>query len=194
MKGDATETNFKNDLNGYSVIHLATHAIVDDEKPQYSRLVFNLSDSLNDGYLHAYEIYSMDIDAKLVSLSACNTGFGTVQKGEGVMSLSHAFAYAGVPSTLVSLWPASDKSTPEIMRLFYTNLQSGMNKDVALRQAKLSYLETSAGKARHPFYWGGFILIGDVESIESSWSTIYWIAGGIFLLILIVGISRRNVS
>ncbi len=195
INNSATETNFKNNVNGYSIIHLATHAIVNDESPEYSKLAFNLGDSLNDGYLHAYEIYGMDIKAKMVALSACNTGFGTIQRGEGVMSLSHAFAYAGVPSTLVSLWPASDKSTPKLMKIFYTHLESGMKKDQALRQAKLDYLKNAQQKAAHPFYWGGFILTGDTTPVEYDFTNAYWGFGiGLVLLILMLGLLKVRLS
>ena len=187
LKSDATESSFKNVASDYGIIHMATHALVDDANPELSKLVFNLStDSLNDGYLHAYEIMNMDLNAQLVTLSACNTGYGKIQNGEGVVSLSWAFAYAGVPASVVSLWPASDKSTPELMKYFYQNLKDGQSKDVALNNARKQYLATAKGKARHPFYWGGFVLIGDERPIVSGGNMIIW-ALPIFLLVVIVG-------
>lgn len=193
MQGDyvlgieATETIFRNRSNQYSTLHLSTHAIVDDSDPSQSRLIFSLEgDSINDGYLHAFEIYNLDLNAQLVTLSACNTGFGKIKKGEGVMSLSRAFAYAGVPATIVSLWPASDRSTSELMKYFYQNLNEGQSKDIALNNARKSYLAVAEGKARHPFYWGGFVLIGDNSPIErDSNSRAYFI----LFAILIIGIA-----
>ncbi|MEP2024830.1 MAG: CHAT domain-containing protein [Reichenbachiella sp.] len=180
---DATESNFSKRASGYEIIHLATHAIVDDEDPDRSRLIFNLSnDSINDGYLYAAEIYDLDLNAKLVTLSACNTGFGQIKKGEGVMSLSRAFAYAEVPATVVSLWPASDKSTPELMKYFYQNLKDGQRKSVALNNARKQYLATATGKARHPFYWGGFVVIGDDSPITNENSYVAMILSLMFLL------------
>lgn len=196
LKGDkATEKRFKEQVSDYGILHLATHAIVDDISPGYSRLVFDLenenSTSEEDGYLHAYEIYHMKVNASLVTLSACNTGYGKIKKGEGVMSLSRAFAYAGVPSTVMSLWPASDKSTPELMKYFYQNLKDGQAKDVALNNARKQYLSTAKGKARHPFYWGGFVMIGDnqplVEPINwSIWLVASVIIGGVGLFLIIL--------
>ncbi len=191
----ATESNFIEKVSSFDIIHLATHAIVDDADPDRSRLIFNIStDSTNDGYLHVAEIYDMDLKAKLVTLSACNTGFGQIRKGEGVISLSHAFAYNGVPATLVSLWPASDKSTPVIMKYFYENLSKGQDKDVALGNAQKSYLQTAKGKARHPFYWGGFVLIGDERPIVdgNSWRLPVVIAVLILLTLLGVGFYRKR--
>ena len=189
----ATETSFKENAENYGIIHMATHAIVDDGDPEISRLVFNLStDSINDGYLHAYEIYNMDLNAKLVTLSACNTGFGKIERGEGVKSLSWAFAYAGVPSTVVSLWPAADKSTPELMKYFYQNLKDGQPKDLALNNARKMYLETAEGRARHPFYWGGFVMIGDNSPIESQRNLLVWMIPVLILFVLIFTIYRRQ--
>lgn len=183
LQKDATESNFVQNAGNYGIIHLATHAVVDDQYPEKSKLVFNIgNDTLNDGYLHAYEIYNLDLNAQLVTLSACNTGFGQIKKGEGVMSLSRAFAYAGVPATVVSLWPASDKSTPELMKYFYQNLKNGETKDMALNNARKQYLITAKGKARHPFYWGGFVLIGDNSPITSENSYVALILSFLFLL------------
>lgn len=189
----ATETSFKEKANEYGLIHMATHAIVDDSDPEISRLVFNLAqDSLNDGYLHAYEIYNMELNAKLVTLSACNTGYGKIERGEGVMSLSWAFAYAGVPATVVSLWPASDKSTPELMKYFYQNLKEGQSKDVALNNARKQYLATAKGKARHPFYWGGFVLIGDNSPIEDDKPLLLWFSLGLISVLGVIFLLRRR--
>ncbi|MEL7146438.1 MAG: CHAT domain-containing tetratricopeptide repeat protein [Bacteroidota bacterium] len=192
----ATEENFRMNADRYGLIHLATHAIVDDSDPDRSKLVFNLeNDSLNDGYLHAYEIYNLSLNAEMVTLSACNTGFGKIKKGEGVMSLARAFAYAGVPATVVSLWPASDKSTPKLMKSFYENLKNGQNKDEALANAKKTYLNTATGKAKHPFYWGGFVVVGDESGIVSGNSTLWWwIAGGSLFLISLLVFRKKLVA
>lgn len=198
IKEAATESNFKNTAGDYDMIHLATHALVDDQDPKQSRMIFNVgNDTLNDGYLHVREISSLDLNAQMITLSACNTGFGQIKKGEGVMSLSRAFAYAGVPATVVSLWPASDKSTPDLMRYFYQNLKDGQSKDVALNNARKKYLETATGKARHPFYWGGFVLIGDNSPIEQKNSNLVSLLAILFLITmlpLILVIKKKYLS
>lgn len=189
----ATEYAFKSKAANYGTIHLATHAIVDNENPAHSKLFFDTrSDEIDDGELNAYEIYNLDLNAQLVTLSACNTGFGKIRKGEGVMSLSHAFAYAGVPATVVSLWPASDKSTPELMKYFYENLKNGQSKDVALNNARKQYLTTAQGKARHPFYWGGFVLIGDNKPIEDDKNLLIWLLSGTIVAALILTVYKRT--
>lgn len=193
LNADASESTIEKVISDYNLIHFATHALVDDEHPDNSRLVLNVdSDSLNDGYLHAYEIYNLDLNAQLVTLSACNTGFGKIRKGEGVMSLSRAFAYAGVPATVVSLWPASDKSTPELMTNFYQNLKDGQAKDVALNNARKQYLATAKGKARHPFYWGGFVLIGDSSPLEEDSNFLIWVVPSILIIALVLALYRKK--
>ncbi|WP_420317503.1 CHAT domain-containing protein [Ekhidna sp.] len=193
LKQEATETNFKKNAHDYGIIHLATHAIVDEDSPESAKLVFNLeNDSLNDGNLYPHEIYNLNLNAQLVTLSACNTGFGAIKKGEGVMSLSRAFAYAGVPATVVSLWPASDKSTPELMKYFYQNLNEGQTKDVALNNARKQYLANAQGKARHPFYWGGFVLIGDNSPIEEDTNLLVYVIPSALIMAMILTVFRRK--
>lgn len=191
---EATESLFKQEALEYGILHMATHAIVDDEAPDNSRLILSVKgDSLNDGYLHAYEVYNLKLNASLATLSACNTGYGKVEKGEGVMSLSRAFAYAGVPATVVSLWPASDQSTPKLMKLFYANLDEGQPKDLALNNARKQYLKSTNGKGTHPFYWGAFVLIGDTSAMSSQWPNSLWFIVGSMVLIFIGYSMRRMV-
>lgn len=182
----ANESTMKKLMPDAGIIHFATHAMINEEKPEESYLQLDMLDSNGeDGRLHFFEIYNLKLNAQLVTLSACNTGAGRIREGEGVMSLSRAFAYAGVPATLVSLWPASDKSTPEIMQLFYENLRLGQDKSEALNNARKSYLATATGKARHPFYWGGFIVIGDDRPIEFDTTNTGAILGLLFLVAIL---------
>lgn len=160
----ATKDNFVSNASSYDVLHLAMHAVLDEENPAQSSLIFD-----NNEKLYLPEFYKMKIPAQLAVLSACNTGVGEIKRGEGVQSLSRAFTYAGVKSTVMSLWPAPDRETPEIMVSFYKNLKKGQNKSQALQQAKLDYLKnTKIEKLQHPFYWAGFVLSGDNAPIHFS--------------------------
>ncbi|MCB0686460.1 MAG: CHAT domain-containing protein, partial [Saprospiraceae bacterium] len=182
---EATETQFKKFAQDYDIIHLATHAIIDEVNPLNSRLLFTIDgDTLNDGDLNAWELFNMNLHAKLSVLSACNTGFGKIQKGEGILSLGRAFAFAGCPSRLMSLWPAQDASTADIMIKFYEYLAEGMAKDEALRKAKLAYLKNAAEFNMHPFYWAGFVLQGDPSAIINNSHIKYYLIGlsGVILL------------
>lgn len=168
----ATETAFKEKINDYPIAHLAMHAVIDDEDPMYSKLLFAPpQDTLEDGMLHTFELYNMNLNTQMVVLSACNTGSGKLQKGEGVMSLARAFAYAGSPSVVMSHWAVDDKSTSELMKYFYQHLSQGEPKDVALRNAKLDFLENASPAYHHPYYWNNFVVMGDPAPIaeQDSW-------------------------
>ncbi len=168
FENQATESNFKKLANRYKVIHLATHAIVDDENPQQSRLIFSADSAGEDGNLYSYELYNLRLNADLVTLSACNTGYGKLQKGEGIMSLARGFAYSGCPNIVMSLWPAEDKQTAKIMEIFYLNLSEGMEIDKALWMAKKSYLATANPLTASPFYWSNFIYTGNSQPLALS--------------------------
>jgi len=162
----ATETQFKTTASRHGVLHLATHGLLDDRNPAYSKLVFApAGGEEEDGYLYAYELYNLRLDAELVVLSACNTGVGTLQKGEGVKSLARGFAYAGCANVLMSLWPSSDQATARIMEYFYEALAAGKGKDAALRDAKLKYLQRADALTANPYFWGTFVLIGDARPV-----------------------------
>lgn len=186
---EAVEKNFKKNANAYSILHLALHGEVDNERPENSKLYFTKStDTIEDNMLYSHELFALDIPAELTVLSACNTGTGKVAKGEGIMSLGTAFQYAGTKSLVLTSWEVSDQTTPEIMQHFYTNLKAGMNKAKALQQAKLQYLATANIHRTQPFYWAGFYLVGDAAPIPFSNNTLlYWILGlGILSIIILI--------
>lgn len=163
----AHERNFKEFVKEYGVLHLAMHTIIDDEDPMNSKLVFtNTRDSLEDDVLHAFEIYNMEIPSQLTVLSACETGFGAMARGEGALSLARAFSYAGSPSIVMSHWPVDDQTTAELMRFFYDHLSRGLTKSEALRQAKLDFMNATHSARVHPFFWGSFVILGDDTPIR----------------------------
>jgi len=162
----ATETSFKEQADNYDILHLAMHTILDDDNPMYSKLVFSQpGDSLNDGLLNAHEIYNMNLNAKMVVLSACNSGDGKFLKGEGVMSLARGFFYSGCPSLVMTLWTVEDLSGSTLMSSFYKFLSQSFPKDVALQQAKLDYLESADPLKSHPYFWSGYVAIGDTQTL-----------------------------
>lgn len=157
---DASESNFKNEnLSKYRYLHFATHGLVNESEPALSR-IFLKPGTEEDGSLYTGEIYNLNIDADLVTLSACETGLGKVAKGEGIVGLSRALQYAGANNIIVSLWQVADASTAQMMIEFYkynlNNEHHGYN--TALRQAKLSLLNSE--EYARPYYWAPFILVG----------------------------------
>lgn len=178
--GDAaSEGSFKKKAEDFRVLHLALHAEADSLDNELTRMYFvqNNQDSLEDGLLYSYEVYSMRLNAELAVLSACNTGSGRLNAGEGIMSLGRAFQYAGVASLLLSQWEVSDAAAPVIIEDFYTGLNKGLPKDEALRQAKLNFLSTSNNLSSNPLYWGSFFILGNANSIsirQQSWMQQNW--------------------
>ncbi|MDW3210929.1 MAG: CHAT domain-containing tetratricopeptide repeat protein [Reichenbachiella sp.] len=163
----ASEEAFKKNAQKYSVIHLAVHGLVDEKFPMNSGLQFMPdSDSIEDGFLHAYELYNLSIDADMAVLSACNTAAGKLMEGEGLMSLGRAFSYAGCKSLVITQWQLADESSSLLMDNFYKELTKGITKDKALQRAKLQYLEQADVSMTNPMYWGAFIVVGDVSSIK----------------------------
>ena len=170
---EATESAFKAQVYDCNIIHLALHGIVDDQNPLRSKLVFSpQNEPSEDGFLYAYELFNLQINAELVVLSACNTGYGKLDKGEGVMSLARAFAQAGSRSLVMSLWAANDQATSMIMDYFYQGLEQGMGKDEALRKAKIDYLNDADPLLAHPYYWGAFVANGDMNPLHEKDN--YW--------------------
>lgn len=175
----ATEAAFKENGPQHGILHLAMHAFLHPESPDYSGLIFSNqpeADSIaeEDGILHVYELYNLELEAELAVLSACNTGGGQLAQGEGIMSMARAFRYAGCPNIVMSLWQADDHSTASLMQQFYTRLKEGLPKDEALRQARLDFLEQNAQK--HPYYWAAFVLTGDDKPLfsPSEPSLFFW--------------------
>jgi CHAT domain-containing protein len=166
----ASESNFKKLAPDYGILHLAMHTLIDNQKPLYSKLVFSALDkgSQDDGLLNTYELFNLRLQGELAVLSACNTGTGRLERGEGIISLARGFFYAGIPSVVMTLWEIEDHSSADLMAYFYKNLKDGMPKDVALQQAKLSYLAKSDKLHSHPYFWAGFVNIGLPDPISAS--------------------------
>jgi CHAT domain-containing protein len=188
---NSTKENFFNNYRYNSILHFAMHAEIDNNNPLYNKLKFS------DGDLTASEIYIANIKANLAVLSACNTGFGKLEKGEGVMSMARAFNYAGVPAIIMSLWKVPDKETKEIMVRFYQNLNKGETKNRALKNAKLAYLKaTKDVNLKHPYYWSGFVLNGNTDSLEPNTNkkNIYYLGGLAFigLVFLLVKLKKKS--
>jgi CHAT domain-containing protein len=159
---DATAGRVKSaGLERYRYVHLATHAVVDENHPALSRLLFAAENGSADyGVLTLGDVYNLRLTADLVVLSACDTGRGEIARGEGIIGLTRGFLYAGASSLLVSLWPVSDEATARLMLDFYTELLKGQTKARALREAKLRSLTRNPEHAK-PFYWSSFVLVGD---------------------------------
>ena len=160
---EASEENLEaRDMKKYRVLHIATHGLLDANRPQFTGVVLSLiGNKQEDGFLRTDEVFNLRLGAPLVMLSACETGLGKEKRGEGVMGLTRAFMYAGAPTVGVTLWSVADKSTAELMTDFYKRLLASQTTSpaTALRDAQLAMI--NGNKYGAPFYWAPFILVGD---------------------------------
>jgi CHAT domain-containing protein/tetratricopeptide (TPR) repeat protein len=151
------------DLSQYSILHFATHGIANAAHPDLSGLVLSLFDPTGEpqpGFLSLADIYNLNLNARLVVLSACQTGIGRDFRGEGIVGLTRGFMYAGASSVLVSLWGVNDVGTAELMKRFYEFLfLKGERPPAALRDAQLSMWREARWQSPH--YWSAFTLQGD---------------------------------
>lgn len=157
------DTVVSGELSEYRVVHFATHGIADTRNPELSGLVFSLLDAAGrsrEGFLALGDVYELDLAAELVVLSGCRTALGKEVNGEGLMGLTRGFLYAGVPRVVASLWPVKDRTTAELMSLFYRAMwQDGLAPAAALRAAQRALRQDR--RYRDPYSWAGFVLHGD---------------------------------
>jgi tetratricopeptide (TPR) repeat protein len=150
----ATLSHLREEIRNRQIVHLATHGRYREDAPLFSSLL------LADGELTGYEIFNLeDLNASLVTLSACDSGLGAIGGGDEVLGLSRAYLYAGARSLVLALWRVEDEAGASLMQEFYRNLLAGQTKAAALRQAQLALLANPV--YRHPFYWATFVLLGD---------------------------------
>lgn len=165
---EALEERAKEEAGKYDVLHFATHGLLDDHNPMYSYLVLAQGKigGRDDGLLEAREIIELDLRARLVLLSACETGRGRVSAGEGVIGMTWAFFVAGAPAVVASLWGVDSAGSSRLIVEFHRHLATGSAgkagvpvKAAALQEAQLKLLRSEGFD--HPFYWAGFSLYGD---------------------------------
>lgn len=184
LNEEANRKNFLQATTDFSFHHLAMHSLLEEDYAKSSLVFSNNQKVLFD------ELYQLNFPSQLVVLSACNTGIGSMESGEGMMSLSRALTYSGVKSSVYSLWQVPDKETSEIMIAFYENLKEGQSKDEALANAKRDFIQNNPMK-NHPFYWAGFVVNGDVLPIQES--TNWWLYIGIGLTVgLLIFLFRKK--
>ena len=160
VEPDATEGFVKAaSLDRYRIVHFAAHALVDDEVPRRTAIVLE-PDEKEDGLLQMNEIANLSLDADLVVLASCRSHVGRLVRGEGFLSLSRTFMYAGARAVVATLWAVDDRDTSRLMRAFYDGLADGQPADVALRAAQVEMLRGGGSGARAD-RWAAFVVSGD---------------------------------
>lgn len=157
---EAREDRVRSEAARIDVLHFATHGTLNDAAPMYSHLVLAPGLQNDDGLLEAWELMQMHLQTKLAVLSACETARGRYGAGEGMIGFTWALFVAGVPATVVSQWQVEAASTKDLMVSFHRGFRTS-RKSEALRQAALRVMKTP--ETSHPFYWAGFVLVGDAR-------------------------------
>ncbi len=181
----ANEVNFIKELNQKEIIHISTHSENKGVSSEAFIDFFNRKMSLN-------ELYSFECNADLVVLSACETGVGSLIKGEGAMSLARGFSYIGAENLLFTLWKVNDKSSSEIIKNFYLSLKDKNVIDKANYQSKLNYINNPKieNAYKSPYYWGAFVYYGSIENQENSNKLLFLILGFIVLFIIFLQLRK----
>jgi CHAT domain-containing protein/tetratricopeptide (TPR) repeat protein len=162
VQSDVTRKTFSDNAPAGRIVHVATHAQADTVDPLHSRVLLAPAKQPADGPdpMLAQDIYNLKLDSvALVTLSACETALGRIERGDEIMGFTRAFFYAGASALLVSMWPVADDSTSLTMRTFYGSLTKGEEAIDAMRDAQLAVLADS--RFAHPFYWAPFDLMGN---------------------------------
>ena len=186
LGNEATLNHFLELAPKYRILHLATHGKAAPTQSDYSFLAFSEQrDSLDNEFLYARDLYNLKLPCELVVLSACETGVGAFQHGEGIIGLSRGFFYAGARSLTTTLWSVDDSRTSALVEQFFAFLKKGLPKDEALQAAKLEFLSRHPHDEAHPFYWAGVAVYGSVEPLwRSNWLRILAVA-----LVFVLGIT-----
>lgn len=185
---DATLASFIEKAANARILHLATHACIDEDNSERNKIFFS------DQALTGIDLQAMKLHPELTILSACNTGTGQLARGEGILSLARDFRLAGSPSTLTSLWSVDDCATSKIMTSFHRHLFQGKSKAEAIRAAKLDFLATADKEQSHPYFWAAFVQYGDISPLRNpglpSW--LIYSALALLVLALLYGFSKRR--
>lgn len=198
LNRESTKSGFKELAGDSRILHVATHSEIFDNDPLYSVIylqggqrtgehgrlngqpasrdmeLVSLDDTPQDedGLIHAYELFDMNLRNEMVMLSSCDSGAGTYIQGSGVVGLSRAFNYAGAASLVMNLWEVRDKTASEISVSFYSYLNQGMGKDEALRKAKIDYINTNNSD---PYLWGSYVVYGDRSPVVNRTSPVAYV-------------------
>jgi CHAT domain-containing protein len=194
LGGEATKKKFRlESQKNYDIIHLALHTIISDNNPKYSQMAFSFAGNAEDTYLTTYEVIGDRYKADLLVLSGCNTGSGKFRSGEGVMHLARSFFFAGIKNIILTQWAVADKSSATIMESFYKYLHEGNSVDVALQKAKIDFLLYGDPLKHHPYYWAGYVNMGNPAEFESkSFLSRYWYLSILGFVLIMLAIIKRN--
>lgn len=186
----ASESALKSLISDTRILHFATHARTNESSRLPAAIFLHPDpDHREDGILSEKEIYGLQLNSPLIVLSACQTGMGPILKGEGLMSLARAFQYAGGQRILTTLWRIDDLAAANLSRTFFQHLAQDMPVEQALHLSRKEWLDQSDNYHCHPYFWAGFVLIGDGGTIGGN-SAHFWpppLLFWLFIVFLLLG-------
>ncbi len=182
------EYTFRKKSHRFGIIHIAAHTLTNDERPDLSCFIFNrAADDSDDGRLHAFEIKQLKLNAQMVVLNGCNTGYGSLKRGEGMVSLARSFFFTGIRTVAYTLWPVADRAARDLITGFYKEIYKQEPPDIAMMKSKFAFIKNSDPVKAHPYYWAGFIVSGKSQIIPRKPDYIKPAAIVLLLLALIAG-------
>jgi tetratricopeptide (TPR) repeat protein len=189
-------------LEGLPLLHLSSHALIDAEHPDHSRILLASDSAMTGDYLFQEEVNHLDLaNVGLVTLSACDTARGKIVAGEGIQAFSQALLGAGASSTVTSMWQVADTPTASFMSQFYDSLGNGVSKAEALRAAKLHFFQSNSALSS-PRHWAAFVLSGEgwtPTTTVISWSFLVFVVAAAvaltgFVVWFFLGLQGREAS
>ena len=187
---EGSKSNFLSSARNYDIIHLAIHGISDSTDRYNSRLIFN---GTEDNVLQTKDIYLANLNSRLVVLSACESGVGEINEGEGTFSIARGFALTGTEAIVMSLWKVDDGSSAQLMVDFYKGLNKKLTVSAALIDSKKNYLATADEYSSHPYYWSSFVMLGyDINLSSDRNNNWMYVLALVVLVILLISWTAVN--
>ena len=192
---EATKSMFKSEASQYGILHLAMHAVINDDEPMYSTLVFSNDESseFDNRLLRAFEIYGIPLKARMVMLSSCNTGTGKLYSGEGILSLARGFVFSGSESVVMSMWEVDDRAGSEIVKLYYGYLKKGYSKSLSLKKARTDFLKSADQLRSHPYFWSALTVYGVNDSLFLNRALMITVVALLIIIAAVVYFLRKRI-
>lgn len=192
LGADAKAEAFKKHGQDSRILYFSLHGIANEKNGSLSALLFD--DTQPDFVLHSYEINAIPLNAELVVLSSCQSAGGKIISGEGIQGLTRSFLLAGCQQVVSSFWNASEQSAAAILTPFMSMVAEKTNPAEALTKAKRDYLTAASPSLRHPYYWAGFVVTGQLQKADETFPMLIVTAMAILVVISGIWLYRRKKS
>ncbi|MCH8496212.1 MAG: CHAT domain-containing protein, partial [Balneolales bacterium] len=188
IDSEGTKSNLLSHATDTRILHIASHSEVHSADPLFSVIHLHPdSESAQNGHVYAYELFNLNLKSELIVLSSCDSGGGSFVQGSGIIGLGRALNFAGANSLILNMWSIRDQAAAELMTSFYEEAKGNTDKDAALREAKVRYINSVNSD---PAVWGSLILFGDTAPVSEPWPWVRTSALTLMLLLALVLVRR----